>query len=237
MNSPDKLTIGVSLPKSGRYARTAGIYYSRAYELWLKQVNQRQGLLNKTVGLVIYDDQSQPDKAAENYKRLILEDRVELLLGPCHSALVEAVAPIVESHHRLLLQGSASSHELFRKGRRYLFLCWSGCDFDFPRSFFEFHARGAGSAPTQKAALVYTDWRIGNAVAQGTRHYARSHGVQVVYEEVIGDPPVDDTGMMEHVAASHPDVVLVGLDHVRPDQPKHECVRKALEAGMRFQQL
>ena len=237
VKTSNRLTIGVSLPKSGRYARSAGVYYSRAYELWQKQINQRRGLLNRPVELVTYDDESQPAKAAENYKRLILEDRVELLLGPCHSALVDAVAPIVESNQRLLLQGSGSSHELFRKGRRYLFLCWSGCDFDYPRSFFEFRNRSAGVAPIKKAALVHTDWRIGNAVALGTRHYARSYGVEIVCTEVIGDPPVDYMGIMERVTASGPDAVLVALDHVRSDQPKHECVRNALAAGLLPQQI
>ncbi len=233
----DKITVGVSLPRAGRYAKTAAVYYSRAYDLWLQQVNQRGGLLGKPVELRVYDDESQPAHAAENYQRLIFEDQVELLLGPCHSALVEAVAPIVEDAHKLLVQGSGSSHEIFRKGRKYLFLCWSGCDFDYPKSFFEFMLSKQEKVSTKRAALAYTDGRIGNAVALGVKHYARLHGVELVCEEVIGDSPVDYAGLMGRVKASNPDVVLVGLDHVRPDKPMHECVFNALKVGLKPAQL
>ena len=233
----DIITIGVSLPQSGRYAKTAAVYYSRAYDLWLKQVNQKGGLLGKRVVLRVYDDESQPANAAENYKRLIFDDKVELLLGPCHSALVEAVAPIVEDAHKLLLQGSGSSHEIFRQGRKYLFLCWSGCDFDYPKSFFEYLFPKHEKLPRRRAALAYTDWRIGNAVALGVKHYAKLHGVELVHNEVIGSPPVDYAGLMGRVEAANPDVVLVGLDHVRPDKPMHECVLNALNVGLKPAQL
>lgn len=132
MYSSDEVVIGVSLPKTGRYASKAGLVYERAYNLWLDEINQRGGLLGKRVRFLVYDDGSPLEKAAENYRRLIHDDNVPLLLGPCHSVLVEAAAPVVEGARRLLLQGSGSSHEIFRQGRKYLFLCWPGCDFDYP---------------------------------------------------------------------------------------------------------
>ncbi|NIO07680.1 MAG: ABC transporter substrate-binding protein [Deltaproteobacteria bacterium] len=233
----DTIKIGVSLPKTGRYAKTAAVYYSRAYDLWLEQVNRRGGLLGKKVELRVYDDESQPARVAEHYKRLIHEDKVDLLLGPCHSVLVEAMAPLVEESHKLLLQGSGSSHELFRKGRQYLFLCWSGCDFDYPKSFMEFTFPNQGKVATRRAALTYTNGRIGNAVALGVKHYAPIHGVQLVQEEIIGEVPVDYAALMARVKDSNPDVVLVGLDHVRPDKPMHECVTHALKVGIRTSQI
>ena len=86
----NEVTIGVSLPKTGRYAQSAGIFYERAYNLWLDGINKRGGLLGKRGRFLVYDDGSTPEKAAENYRRLIHDDKVPLLLGPCHSVLVEA---------------------------------------------------------------------------------------------------------------------------------------------------
>ena len=121
-----EVTIGVSLPQTGRYAKSAGVYYGRANNLWLQQINERGGLLGQAVRLLVYDDGSTPEKAAENYRRLIHDDNVPLLLGPCHSVLVEAAAPVVEEARRLLLQGSGSSHEIFEKNRKYLFSAGRG---------------------------------------------------------------------------------------------------------------
>ncbi|MCH8974524.1 MAG: branched-chain amino acid ABC transporter substrate-binding protein, partial [Chloroflexi bacterium] len=44
MNDANDIVVGVSLPQTGRYARSAGVYYSRAYDLWIDAVNGRGGL-------------------------------------------------------------------------------------------------------------------------------------------------------------------------------------------------
>ncbi len=229
----NEITIGVSLPRTGRYAGKAGLVYERAYNLWLDEINQKGGLLGRRVRFLIYDDGSAPEKAAENYRRLIHDDGVPLLLGPCHSALVEAAAPVVENARRLLLQGSGSSHEIFEKGRRYLFLCWSGCDFDYPKSFLELMARSRPAGSTFTSALAYTDGRIGRAVALGFKHYAPLYGCELAHEEMIGPPPFDYSAMMQRIKAPNPDVLLIGLDHTRADQPMHSCIIEAQKAGFR----
>jgi branched-chain amino acid transport system substrate-binding protein len=233
MPSLGGVTIGVSLPKTGRYAPKAGLVYERAYNLWLKEINGRGGLLGKRVHFLVYDDGSAPEKAAENYRRLIYDDKVPLLLGPCHSALVEAAAPIVESARRLLLQGSGSSHEIFRQGRKYLFLCWSGCDFDYPKSFFELMGRSREPGRLRTAALAYTDGRIGRAVALGVKHYAALYGFELAHAEVIAKPPFDYSGLMQRIKSKRPDAVLIGLDHTRPDEPMHSCILEAQKAGLK----
>ncbi len=233
--SDNEIVVGVSLPNSGRYQPHAGVYYTRAYGMWERQINAAGGLLGKPVRLLVYDDASEEQQARENYRRLIHDDNVDLLLGPCHTNLTEACAPVVEEAGRLLLQGSGSSHELFRKGREWLFLCWSGVDYDYPKSFLEFVTKQAGR--DRKVALVYTDWRIGNAVALGTRQYAGDFGIDVVFDEAIGDPPVDYADLMRRAKAAGPDVLMIGLDHVRADKPMHESVQAARDAGFQSDQI
>lgn len=233
MPSSKDVIIGVSLPKTGRYANSACIYYERAYTLWLGEINQRGGLLGKRVRFLVYDDGSTPEKAAENYRRLIHDDGVPLLLGPCHSVLVVAAAPVVESARRLLLQGSGSSHEIFEQNRKYLFLCWSGCDFDYPKSFLELTARARRPGQSWTAALAYTDGRIGRAVAAGVKHYAAEFGFNLAHEELISKPPFNYVGLMQRIKAKEPDVVLIGLDHTRADKPRHSCLAEALKVGLK----
>ena len=235
--SDREIVVGVSLPNSGRYQPHAGVYYTRAYGMWERLINAAGGLLGRPVRLLVYDDASEEDRARENYRRLIHDDNVDLLLGPCHSNLTEACATVVEEAGRLLLQGSGSSHELFRKGREWLFLCWSGVDYDYPKSFMEFVSQSNAGLPRLRAALVYTDWRIGSAVALGTRRYAQEFGLDLVFDETIGDPPVDYAGLMRRAKAADPDVLMIGLDHVRADKPMHESVKAALDAGFQSDQI
>ena len=76
-----QVKIAVSLPKTGRFAQNAALYYERAYNLWFKQINERGGLLGRRVRFLVYDDGSAPERAAENYRRLIHDDNVPLLRG------------------------------------------------------------------------------------------------------------------------------------------------------------
>jgi branched-chain amino acid transport system substrate-binding protein len=226
------IKVGVTLPVTGRYARKAGVIYADTYRFWVERINREGGLLGMDVELVAYDDASDPDEAYEGYRRLIRNDNVDLLLGPCHSDMVEGIAQLIEDEGRVLLQGSGSSHEIFEKGRRYVFLCWSGCDFDYPRSLFEWIDTLPAAQRPRRAALAYMTGRIGSAVALGTRHYARKHGVDLVVEEPIGQPPVDYDAVFRRVKEGAPDIVLVGLDHARPDDPLGSSVRAYHAAGL-----
>jgi len=73
------ITVGVSLPKTGRYAESAFLQYSHAYNLWIDDVNAAGGLLGRQLKLVWLDDEGDGDKCAANYKQLI-NDAVDVCL-------------------------------------------------------------------------------------------------------------------------------------------------------------
>jgi ABC-type branched-subunit amino acid transport system substrate-binding protein len=129
-------------------------------------------------------------------------------------------------------RGAAARTSCFTKVAVYLFLCWSGCDFDYPRSFLEWASQLPGPHRPTRAALVYTNGRIGSAVALGTRHYVAQLGLQLVHDEAITAAPFDYDALFAHVRAASPDVVLVGLDHTRPDHPAESTVNAFHAAGL-----
>ena len=56
---PVPIRIGATVSLSGRYSEPSAMIRD-GYRLWEKQVNQRGGLLNRPVELVVYDDRSDP---------------------------------------------------------------------------------------------------------------------------------------------------------------------------------
>ncbi len=82
-SSTSNRLIGASVSRSGRFT-AAGSLYEHAYQLWADQLNARGGLLGSPVQLELRDDESLPEKAADNYRRL-LDDGIALLLGPSHT--------------------------------------------------------------------------------------------------------------------------------------------------------
>ncbi len=75
------VVLGGTLALSGRYAEL-GERHMRSHRLHVEELNGRGGLLRHKIELRILDDKSDRPTAIELYKKLITEDKVDLLLGP-----------------------------------------------------------------------------------------------------------------------------------------------------------
>jgi branched-chain amino acid transport system substrate-binding protein len=97
--APKEVVIGASVPLSGPLA-TFGLYQKWGYETAIKDLNAKGGLkLGATrvpVRLVTYDDESRPEKTAENTERLITKDGVNALLSSATPPLVITGAVVAE---------------------------------------------------------------------------------------------------------------------------------------------
>jgi len=79
--------IGVTISKTGSGAGTAA-YVLQGYQRWVGDANHHGGLLGRQVQLRVYDDRSDPATAASLYRKLISEDKVDLLAGPYAAMLL-----------------------------------------------------------------------------------------------------------------------------------------------------
>ena len=100
-NAPDKILIGNAIALSGPYAFAAATTQIAPYDLWVKEVNEKGGIYLKKydkripVEILRYDDKSDTGTCVKMVEKLILDDKVDLLLPPWGTALNFAVAPIV----------------------------------------------------------------------------------------------------------------------------------------------
>src|SRR5438094_955718 len=81
------IRIGASLSLTGTYAKL-GKNQHEGYQLCIKELNAKGGLLGRKLDLVMYDDQSLPPTAVRLYEKLITEDKVDAVMGPDFSALL-----------------------------------------------------------------------------------------------------------------------------------------------------
>ncbi len=227
------IVIGISLPKTGQYAETQFLQYSRAYDLWVNDVNKSGGILGRQARLHWYDDFGEGERCAENYRRLIKEDKVDLLLGPCHSVMVEPTAPVTEEARMVLLQGSGSVSAMFRKGRKYLFLCW-GADCDYMQSFLEFKSGPSSPKRIGKVGMIYGNRPRGLGHAQGVRDHAKRLELDVAFDERIGEQP-DYADIFRRGKASGAEVFLWDIE-ARGDA-KPQAIADAIAAGLKPWQL
>ena len=82
------IRIGASLSQTGVYA-VPGQNQLRGYQLCVKHVNDKGGVLGRKLELVLHDDGSDPATAVRLYEKLITQDKVDLVLGPYTSAITE----------------------------------------------------------------------------------------------------------------------------------------------------
>jgi ABC-type branched-subunit amino acid transport system substrate-binding protein len=100
-----RIRIGASLTQTG-VDDPLGQDQLRGYQLCVKHVNEKGGVLGRKLELVLYDDRSDSARAVRLYEKLILQDKVDLVLGPYGSAIAGAVATVTEKHHRQEFPGA-----------------------------------------------------------------------------------------------------------------------------------
>lgn len=86
--SKDKIRIGNAISLSGPYAPGAITTQIAPYDMWVKEVNAKGGIFVKEYGkklpieIIRYDDKSDIGTSVKLVEKLILDDKVDLLLPP-----------------------------------------------------------------------------------------------------------------------------------------------------------
>ncbi len=195
------IRIGASLSQTGLYA-APGQNQLRGYQLCVKHVNDKGGVLGRKLELVLYDDGSDPTTAVRLYERLITQDKVDLVLGPYTTSITEAVASVTEKYRMPLLAPTAGTSSIYRKGRRFLFMVGVPA---------EVHLEGlidlAAKKGLKTVALINGDELYLRTTTQATIELAKKKGLQVVFVDAYPEGNTDFSTILAKVRAANPDVL------------------------------
>jgi len=98
------IKVGYAISKTGPNAGGANITQIPNYQLWVKEVNDKGGLMLKSVGkrvpieVIEYDDRSNSEEAVRAVERLVTQDKVDLLFPPWGTGLNLAVGPVFNKY-------------------------------------------------------------------------------------------------------------------------------------------
>lgn len=107
----EPVRIGVDIPLTGS-AADIGNYLLWGVEIALEEANREGGVRGRPVKGLILDDETSPDKAAENVRRLVFEEKALAVLGPANSGNALAVIPIMRQARKPLMLLTASATKL-----------------------------------------------------------------------------------------------------------------------------
>jgi branched-chain amino acid transport system substrate-binding protein len=94
--------IGSTLSLTGPLAGTA-IIHKITGEIYVEQLNKKNGLLGRPVEWVLRDDQSKPDLARTMYEQLITVDKVDLIIGPYATPNIVSAMGVAQRYGKVLV--------------------------------------------------------------------------------------------------------------------------------------
>jgi len=168
------IRIGATLSLTGTYAALSQSLH-RSYQLCVKDINEKGGVLGRKLELVLHDDSSDPATAVRLYEQLIAQEKVDLVLGPWGSPITEAVANVTDKH-RTPMMTWAATRSIFKTGRKFVFMVLPPAEV-----FFEGLIDLAAKKGLKTVAIINEDSIFSKAAAQGATELAKKTGLQVVF--------------------------------------------------------
>jgi len=197
------IRIGATLSQTGVYA-TAGQNQLRGYQLCVKHMNGKGGVLGRKIELLVYDDASDAALAVRLYEKLITQDKVDLVLGPHISTITDLVADVTEKHKMPMVAPTANVTSVYRKGRKFIFSMLSPAEITLEGLIDQ-----AAKTGLKTVALINTDDLGQRAVTQRAGELAKKKGLQVVFADAYPLGTTDFSAILTRVRAANPDVLGV----------------------------
>jgi branched-chain amino acid transport system substrate-binding protein len=198
---PPPIRIGATISETGALA-TQGVAAANGYRLCEQHVNEAGGLFGRPVEFVIHDDESDAELAAGLYERLIVEERVEAVLGPYGSTHTEAVAPVTERHRFVHISPLAATSSIWEQGRRYLFMVLPPAEL-FLAGLIEI----AAAHGLETVAILQEDALFPRAAGAGAVALAQQKGLNVVMHETYPRGTADFEPLLRRVRDAHVQVL------------------------------
>jgi branched-chain amino acid transport system substrate-binding protein len=172
------LRVGSSLALTGPLAAT-GLVHKIVGEIYVEQLNRKNGLLGRPVEWVLLDDQSKPDVARTLYERLITVDKVDLLLGPYATANILSAMAVAQRYQRTLVHHTFGIPHLAKYEQQ--FPAWaSGPEPGTTFSNLLLDALDATGRPPRTIAVVTSKFPSVHFLALGFREVAKKRGLREV---------------------------------------------------------
>jgi urea transport system substrate-binding protein len=172
-------------------------------------INQAGGVLGRKLRLIEADCQSNNQVYAQNALKLVLDDKVAVLMGGITSASREAVRPVVDKNAALYFyneqyEGGVCDKQVF-------------CTGVTPAQQLGVLVPWAAKQYGKKVYTLAADYNYGHISADWVKVYLKEAGGQLAGEEFIPLDVVNFDSVIQRLQAAKPDVVmslLVGGNHI-----------------------
>lgn len=198
----EPIRIGISLGLTGSYARTSA-KQKNAYMMFQEDINTKGGVLGRPIEFVLLDNGSDSQQAASQYEKLIVEEKVDFVIGPYSSKLTLAIAPVVERHGHPTLAAGGAADAIWEQGYTSIFGMWTPAS-RYVLGFLKlltYHE-------INDIVIITADSAFGKAMAEGTRKWAKVLRLDVKGYFEFRDGTKDLTEVARMARDARPSVVI-----------------------------
>jgi len=165
----------------------------KTLELYVERLNAAGGVLGRRLELVAYDSGGDAEKARTFAKRLIEQDRVDLIVGGSTTGETMAVVPLVEAAGVPFIS-LAGAVVIVEPVKKWVFKTPHTDRMACDKVFVDMKARGVS-----KAALISGSGGFDKSMRAQCLGVAKNHGIEVVADETYGAGDTDMTAQLTKI--------------------------------------
>jgi urea transport system substrate-binding protein len=207
-NAADDIAVGSILDATGPI-NIYGLPMIDATKFAVDGINQSGGVLGRKLRLIETDCQSNNQVYAQNALKLILDDKVSVLMGGITSASREAVRPVVDKYSALYFY-----NEQYEGGVCDKLVFCTGVT---PAQQLGVLVPWAAKQHGKRFYTLAADYNYGHISADWVKVYLKAAGGELSGEEFIPLDVVNFDSVIQRLQSAKPDVVmslLVGGNHI-----------------------
>ena len=198
------IKVGGVAPLSGGVA-VYGVECKNGIDLAIEEINAAGGINGKTLEFICEDDEGDPAKSVNAYKKLVTNDGVEYVIGSLTSGCTIALTNLAQNQKILQIAPAATAPAITDAG-----------NFIFRKCFIDpFQGRVGGKFAAdnlgcKKAAILYdigNDYSVG--LMENFEKEFKAQGGSVVAKESYGTGDKDFNAQLTKIKAANPDVVYL----------------------------
>lgn len=197
------IVLGQSAPLSGPAAQL-GVDFNFGANLHFYEVNRGGGIFGRKVELRILDDRYEPERTAENTRRLIKDDKVFALFGYVGSSTSQVALPLATESGVPFLAAFTGSESLRTPFNPYVFNIRAGY-FDETEAI----VRHLSTLGMKRIAVFHEDDANGRAALLGVERALKSRGLSLVASGSVERNGIDVAKAVREIAATKPQAVVM----------------------------
>jgi len=202
-SAQDTIKIGVTQPLTGAFA-ASGNYVTEGARLAEEEINKAGGVLGKKIELIVEDNKSNPTEAVATAEKLIVKDKVPVMMGAWSSTLTLAVMPKLEEYKVPMLVETSSSGKITTSGNPYVFRISPTSEMEAKAFTPLFQSLGI-----KKADFLATNNDFGLGASKEFSEAAQRAGVEIGVKETMDPKATDFSAQLAKIKASGGDTLFV----------------------------